>query len=259
MKSRYALMVSVLLAILATVGLKKILDEQKKRVDEGHQPVEILVAARDLGEGTILKSKDFTISTMPRKYFRPQMAVPRDEDALVGKRLRCGISKELFLRTIDVEVPEAIKEAPRIATGRRLFTLQVDLFSGVGGHLRAGSYVDVLSILREPEGAAAKGAPKGGSGRGERVLTILERVKVFAVGPVDYTKGGYARAGVLSTAVTVDVSPQEAELLAFAVSQGRLILLERSVIDPETGALPREGVTGANLDARIDAARGRKD
>lgn len=257
MKSRYALMLSIVLGILATAGLKKVLDRQKKDVEEGEEKVSVASAARNLPEGTIVRAEDVREDHIPRRYHRDALISWRDaEEILVGKKLRFFVKEGQYLRPADIEPPPSLSQAPTIDTGRRLIALQVDLYSGVGGRLRPGSRVDVIAIIRdEGEGQAQEKKGK----RGERVLTVLEDVRIFTVGPLDVAKTGYTREGAMYTAVTLDVSPDEAELLAFASSQGRFLLVERSDLDDETGRTPAGGVTRDEFLSRVRKVRSGKE
>ncbi len=258
MKSRYALMGSLLLAILATIGIRKILEGDRKQRQIQEQPTLVLVAAQDLVEGTLLKETDLAEDEIPSRFFDKSMVILKTRDTVVGKKLKVSLAKGSFLRFVDVEERQDAARLPVIPTGKRLFTISVDLQSGVGGHLAPGSVVDCIAVVRDAGAAspaAANTAPGRSGPEGTRAVTILEGVRVFTVGPLAIAPSGYAQERGNYSAATLIVTPAEAELLAFAQSQGRLILAERSALDALAAELSARGVTLSNFDALIQNRR----
>lgn len=259
MKSRYALLGSILLGILATVGLKRILDQQAAQVQEQHLPVRVLAASQNLEAGRILSDTDIIEIDIPSRFFQRAMVKPAARDAvLVGKRLRTPVEKGTFFRAIDVEDPQTAARLPAIPSGKRLITLQVDLYSGVGGHLGPGSAVDCIAILRRPAAEGDDAAVRAPGGRKDlvRALTVLEGIRVFNVGPTGFPASSYGVERGQYTAVTLIVTPPEAELLAYTQAQGKVVLVERSSLDAVRGLLSVEGIDEKTFDAAVAALRG---
>lgn len=259
MKSRYALLGAILLGILATIGIKRILDGQQGRLQELQQPTRILAAAENLSDGQVLREGDLAEREIPNAYFDKSMISPKGRADVIGKKLRVPLAKGTFLRYVDVIEPQETRRVAVIPTGRRLYTVSVDLHTGVGGHLSAGAVVDVIAIVREttPGTAAPQtGAPPGGArAEGSRAVTLLQGVPVFTVGPTMVGPSGYAVERNQYTAVTLVVQPAEAELLAYAGAQGKLVLAERSNLDVVPGDLPARGVGSANFDGLVQDLR----
>lgn len=256
MKSRYALLGAILLGILATVGIKKVLDRQSDRLREMQQPTAVLVAAETLSEGRLLQEGDLVEREIPNVYFDKSMISPRGKADVVGKKLRVPLSKGTFIRYVDVQEPQESRRVQVVPTGKRLYTVAVDLHSGVGGHLAAGAVVDVIAVIRES--SAPAGTPPPGTVRpteGSRAVTVLQAVPVFTTGPTMVGASGYALERAQYTAVTLIVSPPEAELLAYAASQGKLILAERSNLDSLPGELSDRGVGAGSFDGLVRELR----
>lgn len=257
MKSRYALLGAILLGILATIGIKKVLDKQGDRLREMQQPTAVLVAAENLSEGRILQEGDLVERQIPNIYFDKSMISPRGRTDVVGKKLRVPLAKGTFLRYVDVQEPQEARRVQVVPTGKRLYTVAVDLHSGVGGHLAAGAVVDVIAVVRESSAPAGTSQPPGTvrPTEGSRAVTILQGVPVFTTGPTMVGATGYAVERGQYTAVTLVVSPPEAELLAYAASQGKLILAERSNLDSLPGELSDRGVGAGSFDGLVQELR----
>ena len=111
--------------------------------------------------------------------------------------------------------------------GKRALTIQVDMLSAVGGLISPGDFVDVIATLRIPEELNAEKA------KTKDVVTVLfQNLQVLAVGALFKPVGGAElyenRQKSRSVNVTLAVSPEEAGLLAFAESNGKLQLTLRS-------------------------------
>ena len=111
--------------------------------------------------------------------------------------------------------------------GKRAVTIQVDTLSAVGGLISPGDFVDVIASLRVPEEINAEKA------KTKEVITVLfQNLQVLAVGALFKPAGGMElyenRQKSKSVNVTLAVSPEEAALLTFAETNGKLQLSLRS-------------------------------
>ena len=109
-----------------------------------------------------------------------------------------------------------------VGKGKRAITVKVNEVVGVAGFALPGNYVDIMVNTQE-EGA--KGADKDTS----LSKIVLERILVLAVAQETTTD---AKSKVVS-AVTLEVTPEEAEKLDLARSVGSLSLVLRNQVDQE--------------------------
>lgn len=121
--------------------------------------------------------------------------------------------------------------AARISSSMRAVTIPVDAASSVAFFVQPGSSVDILGTFNDEQGDQ----------RSMFTRTVLQNVKVLAVGRA-ISRGNYLSAAEdgFST-VTVEVSSMDAEKLVFALSQAvrGLTLVLRSVDDDEVAEIPR--------------------
>jgi pilus assembly protein CpaB len=122
-----------------------------------------------------------------------------------------------------------------VAEGKRAITVRVNDVVGVAGFALPGNYVDIL-VNTQGEGT-------GASGRAENISKIvLERILVLAVAQEasrDDTKPKVVNA------VTLEVTPDQAEKLDLARSVGSLSLVLRNQVDPSP--VNTDGATKATL------------
>jgi len=108
-----------------------------------------------------------------------------------------------------------------IPEGYRAMTVKVDDVIGVAGFLRPGAMCDVLTVI-EQAGDLGKRNPIS--------KIVLQNVKVLASGQnIDKPKD--QREAEQVKAVTLQVTPDQAEKLALASTEGKLRLVMRNSID----------------------------
>lgn len=119
-----------------------------------------------------------------------------------------------------------------IAEGKRAITVRVNDVVGVAGFALPGNYVDVMVNTQ-----------KNASGRDSQIsLTVLEQVLVLAI--AQEASRDDTKPKVVS-AVTLEVTPEEAERLDLARNVGNLSLVLRNQLDKESVAT--KGITREQL------------
>jgi pilus assembly protein CpaB len=114
-----------------------------------------------------------------------------------------------------------------ITEGKRAITVRVNDVIGVAGFALPGNYVDIIVSMQ-------KDVPAGSSAREQSISKIvLERILVLAVAQEvnrDETKPKVVNA------VTLEVTPEQAEKLDLARSVGTLSLALRNQVDPQSAS-----------------------
>jgi Flp pilus assembly protein CpaB len=120
----------------------------------------------------------------------------------------------------------------RTPPGKRAITINIDALSAVGGLVNAGDFVDIIAQLNVPDESDPK------SKKTDTVTTVLfQNIQVLAVGtnynPLGETPAYELQQQARQLYVTLAVNPQEAGLLTFAQSNGKLQLSLRSPAESE--------------------------
>lgn len=122
-----------------------------------------------------------------------------------------------------------------IPEGYRAMTVKVDDAAGISGFIIPGTLVDVVVTID----------PREGSGMQDPISKIvLQNIKVLANGQ-NIDKPENEREANTVKAVTLQVTPEQAEKLALASSEGKLQLVMRNQIDQ--GDEQTKGVNKRNL------------
>src|SRR5215204_1558451 len=133
-----------------------------------------------------------------------------------------------------------------IPDGFRAMAVRVDEVVGISGFVQPGSVVDVVVVINPLDPS-----------QGPISKIVLQGIKVLASGQkVDQPQDG--REAHPASAVTLQVTPDDAEKLALATTEGRLQLVMRGYSDQEDahtrGASKRTLLTGESLNMPMGAA-----
>lgn len=211
MNKRPVLIIAVAATIsLATVSMAAIWLKQKDDVGT----IKVVVATRDLQIGTRLQPAMLETVSWPvsapiqsplhateQAYDRViNMPILRGEPILVSKLAALGQQGGLS---------SVLKE------GKRAVTVKVNEVVGVAGFALPGNYVDVMANIPDKDSNPVS-------------KIVLERIQVLAVAQDVASTENKPR---VVSAVTLEVTPQEAEIIDLARSVGSLSLVLRSQID----------------------------
>jgi len=112
-----------------------------------------------------------------------------------------------------------------IPEGFRAMTVKVDEVVGVSGFLMPGSYVDVVAVI-------VPLTAQGVETQGPISKIVLQHIKVLASGEkIDSPEN--QREPSTAKAVTLQVTPEQAEKLVLAANEGKLQLVMRNYSDKE--------------------------
>ena len=123
-----------------------------------------------------------------------------------------------------------------IPEGYRAMTVKVDDAAGISGFIQPGTMVDVVVTIDPAEGVASRQDPVS--------KIVLQNIKVLASGQ-NIDKPENEREANSVKAVTLQVTPEQAEKLALAATEGKLQLVMRNQVDQ--GDEPTQGVNKRNL------------
>jgi len=177
---KYAL--PLILGILAAVILFVV------AVPTAPKKAPVVVAARDLGAGTVLTRADLDVVQV-QKDMIPSGSVS-SVDVLVGKTLAVPRFKG------EPVAPKHLGPAVTLAKGERALALKVDLATGVAGLLRPGTKVGVVATLK-------------GNGNDVKAKVAVEGLKVLYVSP-----GFMANTGSPVVTAAAEVNSGKTKLLS---------------------------------------------
>ncbi len=215
---------------------RAIMEEAKRKLASAQaNQVSVLVAKRDIPQGAAIDPASFEISIVPNQYVQPKAVTSLDRIsgmvtvASISKGEQLTLSK---LGYVGSKQPRGLAEATPI--GKRAVTVAVDNIASLAGMVKAGDYVDVITVIAVPVMG-----PDGKQASQASVVPLFQNVLVLAVGQ---DTGVLAREDSRRRAeekkessplITLALGPQEANLFAFVQEQGKIRLVLRSPADSQ--------------------------
>ncbi|MDI6758190.1 MAG: Flp pilus assembly protein CpaB [Candidatus Omnitrophota bacterium] len=245
-KQKIILIAGVVLAIISVFMVKAYLDEQRQIIEEKAKKAvariqtnqaAVLVAKQNIPKGTSMESDMFKPAVIPNQYLQPQAVTSADR--ITGMVTIAPIEKGEQITLSKLSQASRISEgglAGATPVGKRAVTISVDNVAALAGMIKPGDNVDVIITIPMLEGTA-----DGKQVAQDTVASLFQNVLVLAVGqqtgiiPAGPEAGRYKkqRKGeeAVSPLITLALSPQEANLIAFVQEQGKIKLTLRSPTD----------------------------
>lgn len=208
--------------------------------------IRVAVAKADIPIGTKIIQEQITEAEFPSNaipdgaFENPQKLIGRVAVVQIAAREAITDSK-LAPEGTDGGLSATIPE------GYRAMTVKVDDASGVSGFIQPGAIVDVVVVID----------PKENSINQDPISkVVLQNIKVLA-NAQNIDKPKDEREATTVKAVTLQVTPEQAEKLALAANEGKLQLIMRNSIDQDdtqtTGINKRSLLTGERANPIPDA------
>lgn len=180
----------------------------------GPPTTHILTAAMDLPLGTKIEARH--LAEMDAVTGKEPAGSYREASQVVGKVTKSAIiTGQILMAPMFVEAGQGSSLAAVVAANKRAVTVRVDDVVGVAGFLLPGNRVDVVATRKMDRGDTVSD-------------TILSDIKVLAV---DQTAAANTNEPVVVRAVTLEVTPEEAEILLKGKAAGSIQLTLRNPLD----------------------------
>jgi pilus assembly protein CpaB len=215
-RTRLLLIGFVALALGAIVSYAVYRTLQTRTGADAAPGVEVVVAANDVAVGSKVAESDvklvrFPVADLPSNIFHLKTSV-------VGRGAILPIARgEFFLPNKLAGENAGSGMQSLIPPGMRAVSVRVNEVIGVAGFVVPGTRVDVL-LTGNPSGAPD-----------QQTTTVLENVAVIATG--QKLERNTAGEPQLTPVITLLVSPDDAQKLTLATSQGKIQLALRNPLD----------------------------
>ena len=205
---------AVALGFIASVMVYRNL--QAKTGGSGEASADVIVAANDLQVGARVEERDIKVIRIPASELPP--GAPRKRSDVIGHGVIIPISKGEFILPNRLAGENAGSGLPSlIPPGMRAVSVRVNEVVSVAGFVTPGTRVDVL--LTGTPGTASE----------QQTTTVLQNIAVLASGhTLERTSTGEAQN---TAVITLLVTPEDAERLTLASSEGHIQLALRNPLD----------------------------
>lgn len=176
----------------------------------------VIIASQEIPAGTPIEEQHITTKLLEVEWRNEGQFT--DQNAILGQVVATTIFPGEVLLQNRLAVPgEGSTLASLIPENKRAVTIRVNDVIGVAGFLLPGNRVDVLNTIKYSATSA-------------NTVTVLKDIKVLAVDQTARTK---ENKPIIVRAVTLEVSPKDAEKLLTARSKGEIQLTLRNPHEEE--------------------------
>ena len=216
------IIIALVVALVLTGGATYVFTRMRGQIGPTVQIKKVVVAAKALAAGSVLKAEDLTLADWPANL--AATGVFGKVDDVVGRAVVYPVVEKDIIREGDLAAPgSGLGLAPKIPPGMRAVSVRSNEIVGVAGFLYPGSRVDVLATLR----------PVGGDNSVTEPInqTILQDVEVITAGQrIQPDPEGKPQT---VNVVTLLLNPEDAQKLMLASSQATIQFVLRSGADKE--------------------------
>jgi pilus assembly protein CpaB len=230
-----AVLAAVVFGLIAALSVSRFLASAQEYTKNLHN---VVIATTEIPVGSRIIAEQLQVAQFPRSV-APDGAFTTIDENLIGRVAVTKISaREPITESRLAPIGSAAGLVSLIPEGYRAMNVRVDDVVGISGFIMPGSLVDIVVVIEPAE---------TGNQRERISKIVLQNIKVLANGSnLDKPKNEKEAERVRT--VTLQVTPEQAEKLALASSEGRLQLVMRNSIDQgdevTSGATKRSLLTG---------------
>ena len=232
-----ALLAAITFGLIAAVSVKQYL----LSAQAFNRTNDVVVAKVEIPVGSRIIPEQLVIAQFPADV-TPEGAISKIDESLIGRVVVTAIApRDPLTESKLAPVGSLGGLSSVIPEGYRAMTVKVDDVVGVSGFIMPGTLVDIVVVIQPPKGSA-----------NEEMISkiVLQNIKVLANGQnIDKPKNDREVERSVR-AVTLQVTPEQAEKLALASSEGKLQLVMRNSVDQAD-----EQTSGANKRSLLNGER----
>jgi pilus assembly protein CpaB len=249
-------LIAVLVALIVQASLS---GGKKNKAMVASEKVRIVVAAKDLTTGTQLNDKNLKFQEWPKDAIFEGAIQRKDgkkpNEMVEGTLRRSVAAGEPIMKSALVPENKINYLTASLAPGMRAYSIKLKAEEVAGGFVKPGDYVDVLLTYK------ARVRYRGNNDLVRDMIeanienrateTILQKIKVIAIGQdierEDDPDAKGKKKSVKTAIVTLEVSREDAEVLAISKSIGSITFALRKLGDDQVMASRPPSTTDARV------------
>lgn len=248
MNSRFIIMLIIALILAGGAALiaNRWIESQSGNTQATALPntVQVYVAATDIPFATRIESTQYKLMPWPKDNVPAQAFTEedtkKDPNAILGKvTQRDFYTDELLLKPQIKEHLGGSTLSALIQDGMRAISVRVDDVVGVAGFILPGNKADIIATRGQNE-----------------TYTLLKNIKILAI---DQLASTAQDKPAVVRALTLEVTPKQAEILVQAMQSGRLQFTLRNPMDTDTYIEPATEAQPANTAAQAQPVKPHKE
>ncbi len=232
-------LIAVILALVTGIAAYSYFRSREAALQPEEIPMTtVVVSTAEIGEGVFITNDMVQLKPIPTEFVAAG-ALTTIGDA-VGKvnKYRCMAGQQIVFdqlgSTQDADITAGGRLSYMLSPGMRAMTVYVTEITGVAGYINPGDRVDILCTysFSVPDEDEAGGEDEDEEIQVQSSMVLLENISVLEAGIITQklTEAAGAEKAVYSS-LTLELSPEDAVKLQYAVTYGQISLLLRAVDD----------------------------
>lgn len=242
------LFVAMLFVIAASVIISQYMVRRQASDVYGAQTVSVLFTANKIDQGDWIQSDDIEVRQIPAQYVHVRTVPAHLKHMVVDRMSVATLDKGEPLLWDAIYMDEADPLSNQVGLSERAVTIPVDELNSFNGLINPGDRVDIMAVMHPSKLDE------------EATLTpLLQNISVLAVNNRTSKRPTRVNTALspegthtLAQTITVKVSPNDAALLAYAQTQGRIIVSLRNPNDIFSSNIPQ--VNQSNIKQFVGSA-----
>ncbi len=222
--------IAVVCGLLAAAIFFQYLQQLKSQYQTA-DTISVVAASENIAANTVITAQQLTTKEIPAQYVHPNAF--KSIDDIIGKAAITDIARDEVILSDRLVVPgsEMSSFSYKLEPGQRAESIGVDPVTGVAGYVQAGDHVDIIALI-EVKVLDATGSEKDVA----YSAVAVQNREVLAVG--DKSIVSDSKKQEESKTITLALSLEEAQKVAWATQFGQIRVILRSPIDEETEKRP---------------------
>lgn len=193
--------------------IEKELDFYKSQLGETVEMVSVIVPKRNMSNGEVISSRDFSIREIPAKFAHTNGVSQSTFEIAVGQRLSFDVSQGKTLLWAHLEGGIMPTFSGKVPEGKRAMSIAVDKINSISGFLQPTDSIDLLLEYKD------------------QIFPIIQNIRVLATGTRTRVDKTGRDIGSNYNTITIEVTPEIAKKITLARSVGGLTAVLRSPKD----------------------------
>ena len=169
--------------------------ELAEKIKEGWTLMPVVVANRDIVEGSVLDYEMVAKMQMPEQFVTPSVVAPEQFEKVIGQKLMVPLQRGDLILWSHFRSEGTFERLSNIVRkAGRAISLDIGGASAVAGWVRPNDHIDILGTFMQE-------APSGRKDK-ETTITLLQNVVVLATGQLTSTRSSVGRGRVSSCGIT---------------------------------------------------------
>lgn len=222
LKGKTPLIIAIGLGLVAALLAHRTLKHKEEKIKEGWTLVPVVVANRDIVEGSVLDYEMVARMDMPDRFVTPSVVKPGQFEKVIGQKLMVPVQRGDLILWSHFRSEGTFERLSNIVRkAGRAISLDISGAAAVGGWVRPNDHIDILGTFQDPKTNQMV------------TVTLLQNVIVLATGSITGSTNIQAldKGERIYNTVTVMVLPEEAEIVVLASQLGALHLALRNPDD----------------------------